>query len=222
MLDGHFFSFFGVQLTARPSGVLWWPEERVLCVSDLHLGKSDRLARRSGVLVPPYETIDTLQRLRKEIELLEPDIVICLGDNFDDLEAADSLSLADRLCLSQLQTGRMWIWIQGNHDLGVGKLTGQYLEEYNFEPLVFRHIAKVGAKAEISGHYHPKAAVRLRSRSIVRPCFLYDERRVILPSFGTFTGGLRSEAAEFDALMENEAFAVLTGNKSYVIPMPRK
>ena len=56
----------------------------------------------------------------------------------------------------------------------------------------------------------------------MRPCFLYDERRVILPSFGTFTGGLRSEAAEFDVLMENEAFAVLTGNKSYVIPMPRK
>ena len=144
MLDGHFFSFFGVQLIARPSGVLWWPEERVLCVSDLHLGKSDRLARRSGVLVPPYETIDTLQRLRKEIELLEPDIVICLGDNFDDLEAADSLSLADRLCLSQLQTDRMWIWIQGNHDLGVGKLTGQYLEEYNFKfenPKYFRHLA---------------------------------------------------------------------------------
>jgi len=222
MLDGHFFSFFGVQLIARPSGVLWWSDERVLCVSDLHLGKSDRLARRFGVLVPPYETIDTLHRLQKEIELLEPDIVICLGDNFDDLEAADSLNLADRLCLSQLQTGRRWIWIEGNHDLGVGKLTGQYLSEYNFEPLVFRHIAKVGSKSEISGHYHPKAAVRLRSKLIVRPCFLYDNRRVILPSFGTFTGGLRSEAAEFDALMENEAFAVLTGNSSYVIPMPRK
>ena len=96
------------------------------------------------------------------------------------------------------------------------------MEEYNFEPLVFRHIAKVEANAEISGHYHPKAAVRLKSKSIVRPCFLYDDRRVILPSFGTFTGGLRSEAAELNALMENEAFAVLTGNKSYVMPMRRK
>ena len=99
---------------------------------------------------------------------------------------------------------------------------GQHLTKYQFGPLVFRHIAKVGAEAEVSGHYHPKAAMRVRSNSIVRPCFLYDERRVILPAFGTFTGGLRTEAVEFNTLMQSVAFAVLTGNKSYVMPMPRE
>ena len=222
MIDGHIFRLFGAQLIARPSGILWWADERILCVSDLHLGKSDRMARRFGVLVPPYETTDTLQRLQLEIELLKPAVVICLGDNFDDLDAANSLSLTDMQCLSELQAGREWIWIEGNHDPGSVELMGQHLTKYQFGPLVFRHIAKVSAEAEVSGHYHPKAAMRVRSNSIVRPCFLYDERRVILPAFGTFTGGLRTEAVEFNTLMQRVAFAVLTGNKSYVMPMPRE
>lgn len=180
------------------------------------------MARRFGVLVPPYETTDTLQRLQLEIEFLKPAVVICLGDNFDDLDAANSLSLTDRQCLSQLHAGREWIWIEGNHDPGSVELMGQHLTEYKFAPLVFRHIAKVGAEAEVSGHYHPKAAMRVRNNSIVRPCFLYDEKRVILPAFGTFTGGLRTEAVEFKTLMQSVAFAVLIGNKSYVMPMPRE
>ena len=80
MSDGHVFSLFGAELTARASGVLWWAHRRILCVSDLHLGKSDRLARRSGVMTPPYDTADTLFRLQSEIEALAPQIVICLGD----------------------------------------------------------------------------------------------------------------------------------------------
>ena len=77
MFDGHKFSLSGAQLTARASGVLWWEEQRLLCVSDLHFGKSDRLARRFGVFVPPYETADTLQRLQAEIEALDPSIIVC-------------------------------------------------------------------------------------------------------------------------------------------------
>ena len=45
----------GARLVARSSGALWWPEERLLCVSDLHLGKSERIARRGGTLTFPDE-----------------------------------------------------------------------------------------------------------------------------------------------------------------------
>ena len=93
MEDGHTFSLFGAQLMARASGVLWWAHRRILYVSDLHLGKSDRMARRSGVMSPPYETTDTLLRLEAEIDALAPAIVICLGDSFDDMEAARSLGM---------------------------------------------------------------------------------------------------------------------------------
>ena len=52
----------GARLTGRASGALWWAEERLLCVADLHLGKSERIARRGGALLPPYETAETLDR----------------------------------------------------------------------------------------------------------------------------------------------------------------
>lgn len=222
MFNGHKFSLSGAQLTARASGVLWWEEQRLLCVSDLHFGKSDRLARRFGVFVPPYETADTLRRLQAEIEALDPTIIICLGDSFDDLEASKNLKPEDRRSLHQLQEGRKWFWIEGNHDPGLVELSGEHLKHYKTGPLIFRHIAELGSYSEVSGHYHPKAAVRLSHKSVVRPCFLYDDKRLILPAFGTFTGGLKSDAKEFDGLMNKEAYAVLTGDKSYIIPMPRK
>ena len=62
----------GTPLAALPSGALWWAAERLLCVADLHLGRSERLARRGGGLLPPYETAETLDRLADEIARLAP------------------------------------------------------------------------------------------------------------------------------------------------------
>ena len=222
MTDGHVFSLFGAQLTARASGVLWWAHRRILCVSDLHLGKSERMVRRTGVMAPPYETTDTLLRLQTEIDALAPAIVICLGDSFDDLKAAESLNATEAQWLNRLQAGLQWIWIEGNHDPGPVGFSGQHLAEFCDGPLVFRHIAQTDAEAEVSGHYHPKAAVRVGKRNLSRPCFLYDHQRVILPAFGTFTGGLRSSASALNTIMQRQAFAVLTGKTCYVLPMPRE
>ena len=58
-MKGYEFIFTGVKLTLLPSGALWWPDEGLLCVSDLHLGKSERMARKGGAILPPYETRDT-------------------------------------------------------------------------------------------------------------------------------------------------------------------
>ena len=57
----------GAALTACASGALWWEAERLLCVADLHLGKSERMARRGGALLPPYETEETVARLAAEV-----------------------------------------------------------------------------------------------------------------------------------------------------------
>jgi hypothetical protein len=56
------FTFAGEPLLTRPAGALIQPDAALLCVSDLHLGKSDRIARGSGPLLPPYETRATLDR----------------------------------------------------------------------------------------------------------------------------------------------------------------
>ncbi|MGI9369812.1 MAG: ligase-associated DNA damage response endonuclease PdeM [Ruegeria sp.] len=215
------FSFSGQRLHAFGSGALWWPDQNLLCVSDLHLGKSERMARRGGPTLPPYETRDTLDRLTRDIERTNAETVICLGDSFDDLEALLSFDEREKAQIATLQAGRRWIWIEGNHDPGPVGLGGTHLGEWICGPLVFRHMAKPDEVAEVSGHYHPKATLRARGRSITRSAFLYDSERLILPAYGTYTGGLHSTDAVLSALFGSDAVAILTGSEPRAMPMPR-
>ncbi len=212
----HRFTLADAALIARPSGALHWPAESLLVVSDLHFGKSERLARRGGTLLPPYETRATLERLAAELEATAARRVLCLGDSFDDLAAAEGLDEADRLWLLRLMAGRDWLWIEGNHDAGPLDLGGSHLAELRLPPLSFRHIATAEA-SEISGHYHPKATLAGRSHR----CFLIDGARVILPAFGAYTGGLAASDPALVRLMQPDARAVLCGAHCRVIPMPR-
>ncbi len=220
-MNAHSFTFADHRLCALGSGALFWPEQRLLCVSDLHFGKSERMARRGGATLPPYETRDTLERLERDLNQTQAEVLICLGDSFDDLGAAMALPEAERLWITRLQAGRRWIWIEGNHDPGPVDLGGTHLSEWAIGPLTFRHIAQPGARGEISGHYHPKARVNARGRSISRPAFLVDRDRLILPAYGTYTGGLRSHTQVLCDLMRADAIAVLTGPHPVAIPMPR-
>ncbi|RBW56303.1 ligase-associated DNA damage response endonuclease PdeM [Ruegeria sp. A3M17] len=215
------FSFTEQDLRALGSGALWWPSRNLLCVSDLHLGKSERMARRGGPSLPPYDSQDTLTRLAADIDRTGAQTVICLGDSFDDLDALAALGAAEKLSLTALQASRQWIWIEGNHDPGPIDLGGTHLAEYVVGPLVFRHIAQPGGHGEISGHYHPKTRIRARGRTITRPAFLLDNSRLILPAYGTYTGGLRSSEKVLSDLMSDRAMAILTGPHPQIIPMPR-
>jgi len=215
------FSLAGITLTALGSGALWWEDQRMLIVSDLHLGKTERVLRRGGPAMPPYETRDTLIRLENDLHSSNAATVICLGDSFDDVEAAKTLSEADRLWVSRLQAGRRWVWIEGNHDPGPIDLGGAHLAELPVPPLTFRHIAQTGKSGEVSGHYHPKVRVKTRLRNISRPAFLFDSDRVILPAYGTYTGGLRSDDSALVSLMRPEAMAIITGQTPRQLPMPR-
>ena len=215
------FSFRGETLHALPTGALFWPARALLCVSDLHLGKSERVARRGGALLPPYETIETLDRLGQDIAAMRPATVICLGDSFDDLSAAQALAEPLKARLTSLMAGRRWVWIAGNHDPGPLDLAGSLLAQYDDGPLVFRHIAEAEAVGEISGHYHPKARITLRGRSISRRCILRDDTRLILPAYGAYTGGMFCDRPELAGLMAREAEAILLAAPPIRLPMPR-
>lgn len=215
------FTFAGESLIARPSGALWWPDAGLLCVSDLHLGKSERMARRGGVLLPPYEVTDTLTRLDADITATNPRAVISLGDAFDDMAAAAALTDEARDWIARLMDGRDWTWITGNHDPAPVALGGHAAEGLTCGPLNFVHIATLGGHHEVSGHYHPKASLNVQGRAVSRPCFLHDETRLILPAFGTYTGGLRSHHPALTGLMAPGARAILAGSPMVEIPMPR-
>lgn len=210
-MTSHQFKLNGTPLVAMPSGALWLPHTMTLCVSDLHLGKSGRIARRSGTLLPPYETMDTLSRLMDDIVNTNPATIICLGDSFDDFDAVTELSPKAATSLAQLQSGRTWIWIEGNHDPGPVSVSGTHLAYLCLAGLTFRHIA-TAEKNEISGHYHPKFGLKGMGRA--RPCFLYDEKRLILPAYGTYTGGLHATDPALSTLFKANVIAVLTGKKA--------
>jgi len=215
MNNAYDFTFCNLTLSALPQGALWVPDWRALCVSDLHLGKSDRIARRSSRMLPPYETRATLEKLAALVSAYDPATLICLGDSFDDLDAAHSLTDADHLQLTTLQAGRKWIWIEGNHDPGPVNLSGTHVSEMKIGPLMFRHIATPDT-GEISGHYHPKCSLPSGG---TRPAFLVDQDRIIMPAFGAYTGGLRASHPTLQDMMAKGATAILTGRKALPVPL---
>src|SRR5499426_2954652 len=105
----------GIALAAGCDGVLYWPEEGLLAIADLHLEKGSSFAAR-GVLLPPYDTAATLARIAGLVARYAPRAVVALGDSFHDGDGPARLADADRTALAALQRGREWIWITGNHD----------------------------------------------------------------------------------------------------------
>ncbi len=196
-----------------PAGALFWPDESLLIVADLHFEKGSAYAARWQFL-PPYDTAATLARLAALIAIYAPRRVLALGDSFHDRWADQRLSMPDRARLQQLQMGSDWIWIAGNHDPQIpADLAGTCLDELQIGPIVFRHEPKRGAVGhEIAGHLHPAARVMGLGGSVRRRCFVSDGRRCILPAFGAFTGGLNWCDPAFAALfLEEERFAHVMG-----------
>jgi uncharacterized protein len=185
-----FIPLSGINLRPDLSGALIWDDERTVIVADLHFEKASSFARR-GQPLPPYDTAVTLEALGDLFGRIDPRRVICLGDSFHDPIAAAGMPPIYTSRLKGLMAGRDWIWVTGNHDREIPSgLGGTVRETFELGPIVFRHEATAHDGPEISGHFHPKATIETHGRAVTRPCFIYDHRRVILPAFGAFTGGL--------------------------------
>jgi DNA ligase-associated metallophosphoesterase len=202
-----------VTFLADLSGALFWEEQRLLVVSDLHLEKGSSFAA-SGVLLPPYDTVATLSRLAAVIARHDPRMVIALGDSFHDRNAHERLSASDSEALTGMQARRDWIWISGNHDPHLpSDLGGVVASEVAIGPIAFRH-EPTGASGEIAGHLHPKARVATRGRSMERRCFACDGERAVMPAFGAYTGGLNIRDAAFAKIFQTPGFmAHLIGDR---------
>ncbi|RVU34248.1 ligase-associated DNA damage response endonuclease PdeM [Hwanghaeella grinnelliae] len=181
----------GADLEPDLSGALFWRARNTLIVADLHFEKGSALASR-GQLLPPYDTRSTLKKLNEALHRTEAARVISLGDSFHDGDAGARLPNEDRAALIDLTNRVEWIWVAGNHDPEPPPdLGGTIVEEFTDGPLLFRHEASNRPSAgEVSGHFHPKATVKTRMSRVSARCFVSDGRRLILPSFGAFTGGL--------------------------------
>ena len=181
----------GERLMLDPGGVLVWPAAGLLAVSDLHLEKGTAFAKR-GMLLPPWDTQATLDRLQFLLRKWRPKTVVALGDSFHDRDGAGRLPTAELERLNRMADACRFVWVLGNHDpTPPTGLAGEAIAEFAAGPFVFRHEAIAGAPpGEIVGHHHPKALIPTRGTSVSRPCFVTDTRRVMMPAFGEYTGGL--------------------------------
>jgi DNA ligase-associated metallophosphoesterase len=144
---------------------------------------------------------------------VQPRTIVCLGDSFHDRAAVERLPDAERREIERLTAGTRFVWIAGNHDPAPPPAGwGEVAQEINAGSLIFRHEALFGpADGEVSGHYHPVAALTVRGRGLRRRCFLTDGRRLILPAFGAYAGGLNALDPAIAQLFPDDYDALVVG-----------
>lgn len=203
-------SFGGHSLVPLGEGALLWPARQALLVADLHLEKASWFAR-GGQLLPPYDSIATLSDLTALVRKTGVKEVWCLGDSFHDTDGCHRLPAAAHEMLRALTASTRWTWIAGNHDPhGLDRCGGEVMDEAVVEDLVLRHEAQPGdTRPEVSGHFHPKLRIRVRGKLVSRRCFVIAGAKLVLPAFGSLTGGLDATHPEIVRAVGRQADALI-------------
>jgi DNA ligase-associated metallophosphoesterase len=203
-------SFADNLFQASPEGAVFWPAVRAMLVADLHLEKASWFARL-GQMLPPYDSLATLQALEAEIERTQAERLYCLGDSFHDRFGCERLPGPARELLLRLTSKTDWVWIVGNHDTGFADHCGGRIEEEcAVAGIILRHEAVANeARPEISGHYHPKMRINLKDRNVSRRCFVASSTKLILPAYGSLTGGLDAGHPEIVRKVGTQANALV-------------
>jgi len=210
------FAFGGQDLIIADGTALFWPARNALVVADLHLEKGSWFAER-GQMLPPYDSIATLDRLARVVAATSATTLWALGDNFHDEAGPDRMAGPARERLAAMTNTLDWHWITGNHDAVLPVNMGGTVQddaELDGIGLVHRSFAADllgGTRPELSGHWHPKLRLSVRGRQISRPCFVMSETRLILPAFGAYTGGMAAGDPAILAVTGPRAEALIAG-----------
>lgn len=191
-MSQHIYTTFAQHDVILDAGcALILPKLGLLIVSDLHFEKGSFLAT-SNDLLPQYDTLDTIIRLREMITRYQPHTVVCLGDSFHDAYAhhriSDSLcEQINNLCDSVAQ----WIWVLGNHDPDIADcFKGKRMAHCETGQMLLTHEPMEATMPQIIGHFHPKTRIKMVRSRISGKCFVQNEHYLLMPSFGSYTGGL--------------------------------
>ena len=204
------FSFAGQEFTPTAEGALFWPAQQALLVADLHLEKASWFARL-GQFLPPYDSHATLVQLSQKLDRTGATRVYCLGDSFHDRFGCDRLPANARDLLTRMTEQVGWTWVIGNHDPGFADHCGGHIvDELEIHGIVLRHEADpADPRPELSGHFHPKLRLQIQGRNVSRRCFILSETKMILPAFGSLTGGLDATHPEITRHVGSRATALV-------------
>ena len=173
---------------------LYWPSRKTLIIADIHFGKAASF-RAQGIPVPRGTTTQNLLALDELMAAHEVNQIIFLGD-FLHARAAHASATLNRMLEWRRQHPTLALTlVRGNHDRHAGdpaaSLGIEMVDEpYTLAPFSFCHHPDLDTPGyALAGHIHPVFVLGTRFESLRLPCFVVGAKRMILPSFGAFTGG---------------------------------
>jgi DNA ligase-associated metallophosphoesterase len=180
-----------------PERCLFWDEQQILIVSDIHFGKSGHF-RSEGIGIPQTVFKEDLQRLFAQIQFFKPRQLIIVGDFFHSRINNEVLLFEKwRKDIAALPIQL----VKGNHDIldenwySTNNIQIHH-DEMQTSPFTFVHEAGTTVNPQqqtgnyiFSGHIHPGVRIEgLARQSLCFPCFYFAENYAVLPAFGRFTG----------------------------------
>jgi DNA ligase-associated metallophosphoesterase len=184
----------GERLLLLPEKAVYWPREQMLIIADIHFGKAAAF-RAQGVPVPRGTTTQNLDALDALMAQYATTQILFLGDFLHARAAHAPATLAAMLAWRHRHRTLRLLLVRGNHDRHAGDPAAALGiemadEPYGVAPFAFCHHPDIAADGYVlAGHVHPVFVLASRLDSLRLPCFLAGETRMILPSFGAFTGG---------------------------------
>lgn len=181
--------FGGETLLLNNGRSIFWPGEKMLIFSDLHLGKSAHF-RRHGIAVPDGVMQKDLTMIRELVAHYQPEALVVVGDVFHAGVNSETLKFME---LTDGWFPERTLLIKGNHDRFVkdhfpGKMF-QWTEKLTLRGITLMHQPDEGGDPCISGHIHPGVVLQARNHQKLKlPCFLVSDKQLILPAFSRFTG----------------------------------
>lgn len=203
----------GERLVLLAQKAVLWPRERMLIIADIHFGKAAAF-RSFGIPVPRGTTTENLQALDELVVLTGADHVLFLGDFLHARASHASSTQAAMLAWRERRCALTLTLVRGNHDKHAGDpaaALGIDLvdEPYTVGPLSFCHHPDIAAPGYVlAGHVHPAYVLATRFDTLRLPCFLVGGTRMILPSFGAFTGGYTVRPAPGERIFVTSGEAV--------------
>lgn len=183
-------------ITLLADRAAFWARERTLFLADLHLGKAAAF-RSAGIPIPHGTTSEDLERISELLHGLNVRRLVILGDFFHARDGKPQKTLEEVQAWRRKQESLEIVLVRGNHDIRAGDPPREwdfqmFDEPFQIGPFSCVHHSKDSSLDFVfQGHIHPKIRlVEPNGASKYFPCFVREERRLIFPAFGSFTGGM--------------------------------